>query len=86
MHRNRAELGYCDVVAKVKKTSNEQPPAPGDDSSKSIAKAFSDIELLAAADVIRSAISSGRKHVDVEALRRVLSKLTAAYESKSKAR
>lgn len=47
-----------------------------------LAQAFSDIELLVALDVIKSAISEGRKHVDLEALRGVLAKLTAAYDRK----
>ena len=43
-----------------------------------LARAFSEIELLVAIDIIESAISEGRKHVDLEALKRVLAKLTAA--------
>jgi hypothetical protein len=54
------------------------------DSTECLAHAFSSIELLVAADVIKSAISEGRKHVDLEALRRVLAKLAAAYESKKR--
>jgi len=54
-------------------------------ASEYIGKAFSDIELLAAADVIKAAISEGRKHVDQQALRRVLDKLTAAYKWRSQA-
>ncbi len=52
------------------------------DTSEYLAQAFSDIELIVAADVIKSAIAEGRKHVDLEALRSVLVKLTAAYEWK----
>ena len=47
-----------------------------------LAQAFSDIELLVAADVIKSAILEGRKHLDLEALKRVLAKLTTAYSWK----
>ena len=54
------------------------------DTSEYLARAFSDIELLVAADVIKSAISEGRKHVDLEALRGVLAKLTAAYSWKKR--
>jgi hypothetical protein len=51
-----------------------------------LAQAFSDIELLVAADVLKAAISEGRKHLDLEALRSVLAKLTAAYDWKKRAR
>ena len=54
------------------------------DAGQSLVREFSDIELLAAADVIRSAISEGRHHVDLDALKRVLAKLTAAYESRKR--
>jgi len=40
--------------------------------------------LLVAADAIKSAISEGRKHLDLEALKSVLAKLTAAYNWKSR--
>ncbi len=49
-----------------------------------LAQAFSNIELLVAADVIKSAISEGRKHLDLEALKSVLAKLTAAHNWKSR--
>lgn len=52
------------------------------DTGEYLAPAFSDIELLVAVDVIKSAISEGRKHVDLAALRAVLDKLTAAYNWK----
>jgi hypothetical protein len=42
------------------------------------------IELLVAIDVIESAISEGTKHVDLEALKRVLAKLTAAHNWKKR--
>lgn len=54
------------------------------DTGEYLAQAFSDIELLVAADVIKSAISEGRKHVDLEALKGVLAKLTAAYSWKKR--
>ena len=66
------------------------PPAADDprtkdtDTGEYLAQAFSDIELIAAADVIKSAIAQSRKHVDLEALRTVLAKLTAAYERKKR--
>lgn len=56
----------------------------GIDASRRLAQAFSNIELLAAADVIQSAISEGRRHVDLDALKSVLAKLTAAYERKKR--
>jgi len=59
-------------------------PATDSDTRKYLARAFSDIELLVAADVIKSAISEGRKHVDLEALKRVLEKVTAAYNWKKR--
>jgi hypothetical protein len=40
--------------------------------------------LLAAIDIIESAISEGRRHVDLEALKRVLAKLTAAHSWKKR--
>ncbi len=49
-----------------------------------LGRAFSDIELLVATDVIKSAISEGRKHLDLEALKRVLAKLTAAHDWKKR--
>ena len=54
------------------------------DTGEYLAQAFSDIELLVAADVIKSAISERRKHVDLDALKRVLAKLTAAYNWKKR--
>jgi len=69
----------------VKTQVPKRPRTDGGDASESIGRAFSDIELLAAADVIKAAISEGRKHVDQEALKRVLAKLTAAYQRKSQA-
>lgn len=62
----------------------KRPPAVGADTSKYLAQVFSDVELLAAADVIKSAISAGRKHVDLDALGRVLAKLTAAHNWKKR--
>ncbi len=59
-------------------------PASDTDTGEHLAQAFSDIELLVAADVIKSAISEGRKHVDLEALRGVLAKLTAAHDWKKR--
>ncbi len=55
------------------------------DAGEYIGRAFSDIELRAAADVISSAIAEGRKHVDQEALKRVFAKLTAAHNWRSQA-
>jgi hypothetical protein len=55
----------------------------GDDAGEYIGQAFSDIELLAAASVIKAAIDEGRKHVDPEALKRVYAKLTEAYKWRS---
>lgn len=54
------------------------------DTGEHLARAFSDIELLVAVDVIKSAISERRKHVDPDALNRVLAKLTAAYNLKKR--
>ena len=74
-----------DRGSRVKKKAPGKLGTIGGDASESIGQAFSDIELLAAADVIKAAISEGRKHVDQEALKRVLAKLTAAYQRKSQA-
>jgi len=52
----------------------------GGDTSKQIALKLSEIELLVAIDVIRSAISEHRKHLDLEVLRSVLAKLIVAYD------
>jgi hypothetical protein len=57
-------------------------PGTDTDTGEYLARAFSDIELLVAADVIKSAISEGRQHVDREALKRVLAKLAAASSRK----
>jgi hypothetical protein len=54
------------------------------DTGEYLARAFSDVELLVAADVIRSTISEGRRHVDLDALKRLLAKLTAAYNWKKR--
>jgi len=59
-------------------------PQAARESGQYLAQAFSDIELLVAIDVVKSAISEGRKHVDVEALKSVLSKLTSAYDWKKR--
>jgi len=59
-------------------------PGTDTDTGEYLARAFSAIELLVAADVIKSAISEGRKHVDLEALKGVLAKLTAAYNWKKR--
>ena len=69
----------------MKKQAPNKPRLVGEDTREYVGKAFSDIELLAAADVIQAAISEGRKHVDHEALKRVLDKLTAAYKWRSQA-
>ena len=74
-----------DLGVKMKKQAPERARTIGTDASEYVGKAFSDIELLAAADVINAAISEGRRHVDQEALKRVLAKLTAAYEWRSQA-
>ena len=60
-----------------------KPPA-ATESGPHLAQAFSDIELLVAIDVIKSAIAEGRKHVDAEALKGVLAKLTSAYNLKKR--
>ena len=57
-------------------------PGTDTDTGEYLAQAFSDIELLVATDVIKTAIAEGRQHVDLEALKRVLAKLTAAYSWK----
>jgi len=54
-------------------------------AGEQLARAFSELELLAAADVIRSAIAEGRQHVDLQALRSVLAKLNAAHEWRQRA-
>lgn len=65
------------------KKQTPKEPQTGGDGVKTIGRAFSDLELLAAADVIKAAISEGRKHVDQEALKRVYAKLMAAYKWRS---
>ena len=57
----------------------------GKDAGEYNGQAFSDIELLAAAGVIKSAIDEGRKHVDQAALKRVHAKLMAGYNWRSQA-
>lgn len=69
----------------MKKQAAKRPRPIGADTGEYIAKAFPGIELLAAADVIKAAISEGRKHVDQEALKRVLAKLMAAYRWRTQA-
>jgi flagellar hook-basal body complex protein FliE len=59
--------------------ATNKKPRSDSDADEYLAQAFSDIELLAAADVIRAAITQGKKHVDLEALKEVLDKLTSAY-------
>jgi hypothetical protein len=65
------------------KKQTPKEPQTGGDAVETIGQAFSDLELLAAADVIKAAISEGRKHVDQEALKRVYAKLMAAYKWRS---
>jgi hypothetical protein len=69
-----------------KKPPPKKPRSMGANVSEDIQQAFSDLELLAAAGVIRSAIDEGRKHVDQPALKRVYAKLMTAYESRAQAR
>jgi hypothetical protein len=61
---------------------SKKPRTIGADASEYIRDAFSDIELLAAAGVIKSAIDEGRKHVDQQALKRAYAKLMAAYKGR----
>jgi hypothetical protein len=63
----------------------QKPQTIGENAGEHIGHAFSDIELLAAAGVIKSAIDEGRKHVDQAALKRVYAKLMAAYNWRSRA-
>jgi hypothetical protein len=80
MRRQRAT-----AALQSKKDARAKPPRTvGADTSKCLAQTFADIELLVAADVIKAALSEGRKHVDPEALRSVLAKLTAAYNWKTR--
>ena len=71
---------------KKRSEPKKKPRVIGADTGEYIAKAFSDIELLVAADVIQSALSESKRHVDVEALRRVLARLKRAYEWKAQHR
>ena len=84
MAKKRARVSA--VTPKAEGQERKRPRAIGGDSGEYLAQAFSDIELLAAADVIKAAIDAGRKHVDVDALRRVLARLTMAYKWKSQKR
>jgi hypothetical protein len=68
-----------------KKQAAAKPRTIGADAGEYIGRAFSDIELLAAAGVIKLAIDEGRKHVDQAALKRVYAKLMAAYDWRSQA-
>ncbi len=52
--------------------------------SEYLAQAFSDNEMLVAIDVIGAAISEGRRHVDLEALKRVQAKLRTAHNWKKR--
>ena len=67
----------------MKKKQPAKPQTTAGDTSEYIRQAFSDLELLAAAGIIKSAIDEGRKHVDQRALKRVYAKLMAAYEGRS---
>ena len=62
----------------------KSPRRSDDDTAACLAQVFSDIELLVAADVIKSALAEGRRHLDPEALNRVLGRLTMAYKRKSR--
>jgi hypothetical protein len=76
------------IVRAVPRHRNPPPaankPATDTHTREYLAQAFSEIELLVAIDVIESAISEGRRHVDLEALKRVLAKLTAARNWKKR--
>ena len=69
--------------AMKKKQVPQKPRTIGGDAGESIGQAFSDIELLAAAGIVKLAIDEGRKHVDQAALKRVYAKLMAAYNWRS---
>ena len=65
----------------------KKPIGPsGADMPKLFVPKLSEIELLVAIDVIRSAIAEHRKHLDLEALRSALAKLTAAYGGENRGR
>ena len=72
-----------DDLIKKRSGAAKKPRRIGDDTGEYLAQAFSDIELLVAADVIKSEIAEGRKHLDPEALKRVLARLTMAYKHKA---
>jgi hypothetical protein len=76
------ERATAPVRSKKRNARAKQAPTVGTESGKCLAQAFSDIELLVAADVIKAALAEGRKHVDPQALRSVLAKLTVAYNLK----
>ena len=51
---------------KKRSEPKKKPRVIGADTGEYIAKAFSDIELLIAADVIKSALSESKRHVDID--------------------
>ena len=70
-------------LLKKRSAPAKRPRTIGAETGEYLGQAFSDIELLVAADVIKQAISEGRKHLDPEALNRVLARLTMAYKWKA---
>lgn len=72
-----------DDLLKKRSGTAKKPRRIGGHTGEYLAQAFSDIELLVAADVIKSAIAEGKKHLDPKALARVLAKLTMAYKYKA---
>jgi len=87
-HATRATSRRGSIVRAVPRHRNPPPaankPATDTHTYEYLAQAFSEIELRVAIDVIESAISEGRRHVDLEALKRVLAKLTAARNWKKR--
>lgn len=70
------------ITSGGERPDSKKPRTTKADASEHIREAFSDIELLASAGVIKSAIDERRKHVDQQALKRVYAKLMAAYEGR----
>ena len=87
LRRFSARLSQTPAAAPLPGSEAKKPIGPSEaDMPKLFVPKLSEIELLVAIDVIRSAIAEHRKHLDLEALRSALAKLTAAYGGENRGR